>query len=147
MKIIHGQGFSENELADFRPDVYRNLTDAMATLVLQAERLCLLPSEGLVEEGDTARDPEQPWVRRLAAVSRLWEEAAIQETYRRRAEFSTTHPINVSAKYFLDMVERIAAPNYLPITEDIVRMRRSTVGVSSGLLLYMHCHHQNRCFL
>jgi len=29
------------------------------------------------------------------------------------------------------MVERIAAPNYLPITEDIVRMRRSTVGVST----------------
>ena len=32
-------------------------------------------------------------------IRRLWEEEeSIKETYRRRAEFSTTHPINVSAK-------------------------------------------------
>ena len=38
MKIIHDGGFNDDELADFKPDVYRNLTDAMAVLVTQATR-------------------------------------------------------------------------------------------------------------
>jgi len=131
MKIIHDGGFTDEELADIKPDVYRNLTDAMDILIHQAERLGLsLTMDESLEDVQVCANPEAPMSRRLTAIRRLWEEEeSIKETYRRRAEFSTTHPINVSAKYFLDAVERIGAPNYLPITEDIIRMRKSTEGV------------------
>jgi len=131
MKIIHDGGFTDEELADIKPDVYRNLTDAMTILIHQAERLGLSLKMGeSLENAKICGNPEAPISTRLAAIRRLWEyEESIKETYRRRAEFSTTHPINVSAKYFLDAAERIEAANYLPITEDIIRMRRGTEGV------------------
>jgi len=129
MQIIHDGGFSDDELASFKPDVYRNLTDAMSVLVEQVSSLGLALSAERLEDTRTFGDTSIGMTCRLAAVSRLWSEDSIQECYRRRAEYSTHNPINVSARYFLDHVDRIAMPNYLPTTEDVIRMRRGTEGV------------------
>jgi len=132
MQIIHGQGFNDTERAELIPDIHNNIFDPMVVLVEQMKEENLnIPlvdpckSEDVSLFQDTTRTMDE----RLRAVSRLWCDPGVQETFRRRGEFSTTHPINVSAKYFLDAIPRINESGYLPITEDVVRVRRNTVGV------------------
>jgi len=131
MQIIHGQGFNDEERAELIPDIQRNILEAMTVLVQQMQPNNL--NIGLREERWADRDTllsEQLSIQdRLATVGRLWEDPGVRECYDRRAEYSTNHPLNVSTKYFLDANERVADTRYLPITEDIIRVRKSTIGV------------------
>lgn len=133
MQIIHGQGFNDNERADLIPDIHKNIIDAMTVLVEQmgTENLNIrLEDESKYEDQDMFADVTNPMDERLLSVSRLWSDQGIQECFRRRSEYSTTHPLNVSSKYFLDAIEgRIIESGYLPITEDVIRVRKNTVGV------------------
>merc|ERR1711915_843410 len=79
---------------------------------------------------DKTKDQDIAMELRLAAVSRLWSDPGTKECFRRKSEYSTTHPLNVSTQYFLDAINsRINEPGYLPIHEDIIRVRKNTVGV------------------
>jgi len=131
MQIIHGRGFNDNDKVDLVPDVYDNIFDAMSVLARQIEedRLNIPVLDPRLEDIETFRNPENPVPVRLEAVRKLWSDPAIKTCYSRRSEFSTHNPINVSAKYFLDQIERISETGYLPITEDIIRVRRGTKGI------------------
>merc|ERR1712099_226753 len=106
MQIIHGRGFNDNDKVDLVPDIYDNIFDAMKVLARQIE-----------EDIEIFRNSENSVPVRLEAVRKLWSDPGIQSCYSRRSEFSTLNPINVSAKYFLDQIERISESGYLPITE------------------------------
>merc|ERR1711874_731230 len=131
MQLIHGPGFNDNDKVDLVPDVYDNIFDAMTVLARQIEedRLDIPIEAPRWEDIETFRNSENPIPVRLEAVRKLWSGPGIQSCYSRRSEFSTLNPINVSAKYFLDQIERISESGYLPITEDIIRVRRGTKGI------------------
>jgi len=133
MQIIHGQGFNDLERAELIPDIHRNILEAMEVLVLQMEECNLnirLEDDTMYKDKEMFPNKKQPTDIRLGSVSRLWSDPGVQECFRRRSEYSTTHPLNVSTQYFLDAIEdRINEPGYLPITEDIIRVRRNTIGV------------------
>jgi len=133
MQIIHGQGFNDVERAELIPDIHKNIMDAMEIMVNQLEETNLniqLEDQTKYKDVELFADPEQAMDVRLRSVSRLWSDPAVKECYRRRSEYSTNHPLNVSTQYFLDAIEdRINEPGYLPITEDIIRVRRNTIGV------------------
>jgi len=131
MQIIHGRGFNDNDKVDLVPDVYDNIFDAMRVLARQIEedRLNIPIEAPRWEDIETFRNSENPIPVRLEAVRKLWSDPAIKTCYSRRSEFSTHNPINVSAKYFLDQIARISETGYLPITEDIIRVRRGTKGI------------------
>ncbi|KAH6946372.1 hypothetical protein HPB50_013196 [Hyalomma asiaticum] len=65
---------------------------------------------------------EKPYV---DAIKQLWGDDGIQKCYDRRREYQLTD----SAKYYLTDVDRIAAPNYLPTQQDILRARVPTTGI------------------
>jgi len=115
------------------PSVYDNIFDAMQVLVLMIEedRLGITIEASLWGEVETFRNTENPIPVRLEAVRKLWSDPGIQECYSRKNEFSFQHPLNVSAKYFLEEIPRISETGYLPITEDIIRVRKSTKGIPS----------------
>merc|ERR1712154_183224 len=131
MQIIHGRGFNDNDKMELVPHVYDNIFDAMKILVMMVEEDWLnIPIAAPRWEDITAfRNSENPIKVRLEAVRKLWAESGMKECYSRRSEFSTLHPLNVSAAYFLDQIERISETGYLPITEDIVRVRKGTQGI------------------
>jgi len=66
---------------------------------------------------------------RLDAARILWSDGGIRTTFQRKGEYSTLHPLQVSTEYFMDHLDRITERSYLPITEDIVRVRKQTKGV------------------
>lgn len=61
----------------------------------------------------------------MSYIKDLWEDPGIQEAYDRRREYQLTD----SAKYYLSDVRRLAAPDYLPTEQDILRVRVPTTGI------------------
>ncbi|XP_064870849.1 guanine nucleotide-binding protein subunit alpha-12-like [Oncorhynchus nerka] len=50
------------------------------------------------------------------ALDALWRDSGIQDAYTRRSEFQ----LSESVKYFLDNLDRIGQPNYIPSLQDIL---------------------------
>jgi len=130
MQLIHGQGFNDNNRVEMIPFVHKNIFDAMEIIVGQMGQLNInLSDQSRNEDIEIFRNEENDLENRLSSVSRLWDDSGVQTCYNRRSEYSSTYPLNVSTKYFLDKIDRINVPGYLPIDDDIIRVRKSTVGV------------------
>merc|ERR1719167_1915908 len=133
MQIIHGQGFNDVDRAELIPDIHKNILDAMEILVLNMKKDMLniqLVDQSKNRDIEILGQKDLNTETRLASVSRLWDDPGVKECFRRRSEYSTKYPLNVSTKYFLDATEnRINEPNYRPILEDVIRVRKNTIGV------------------
>lgn len=141
MQLIHGQGFNDDERADLIPFVHKNIFDAMDTFISQMSSLDVSFSDPLREDDVSLIQTEgEELEKRLSAAQRLWADPAIQTIYKRRSEYSTHHPINVSTRYFLDALERINVDGYLPTTDDVIRVRKSTVGVIQYEFIVSGCN-------
>ncbi|KAF9143476.1 guanine nucleotide-binding protein subunit alpha [Mortierella sp. GBA39] len=62
----------------------------------------------------------------VPAIKALWADDGIQECYRVGSNIN----LQDSAQYFLDSVDRIAEPNYVPSDDDILQARVRTLAVS-----------------
>lgn len=60
------------------------------------------------------------------AVRGLWRDPGVREAVRRSREFQ----LNDSAVYYFNSIDRMAAPNYLPTDQDILRSRVKTTGIT-----------------
>ena len=60
------------------------------------------------------------------AIRALWKDPAIKEAVRRSREFQ----LNDSAVYYFNAIDRMAASNYLPTDQDILRSRVQTTGIT-----------------
>eukprot|EP00057_Strongylocentrotus_purpuratus_P026298 XP_011680772.1 PREDICTED: guanine nucleotide-binding protein G(s) subunit alpha [Strongylocentrotus purpuratus] len=61
----------------------------------------------------------------LSNTQRLWEDDGVQDCFSRANEFQLLD----SANYFLDKIEFIMDPDFIPSDQDIVRTRKMTTGV------------------
>uniref|UniRef100_A0A7E4WB28 G-protein alpha subunit n=1 Tax=Panagrellus redivivus TaxID=6233 RepID=A0A7E4WB28_PANRE len=134
MRILHNNGFSEEEILQQRSVVYNNTTTAMADLLrqMQVYKIAFTDPERqsdarVVLDTIKAGDQSEPFTPELAvALKRLWADPAIsKKLYERRLEFH----MHDSSKYFLDNVERIAADGYRPTEQDILLTRIKTTGI------------------
>lgn len=62
---------------------------------------------------------------RVPELKELWQDKAISRAFARRNEFD----FNDNAEYFIEHLERIAAEEYEPTEQDILRTRVKTVGI------------------
>ncbi|XP_077563301.1 G protein alpha q subunit isoform X1 [Haemaphysalis longicornis] len=131
MRIIHGNGYNDEDKKAFIKLVYQNIFMAMQSMVKAREMLKIPFSHAENQEHanlvmsvdyETVTTFERPYVE---AIKHLWADGGIQECYDRRREYQLTD----SAKYYLTDVDRIAAPNYLPTQQDILRVRVPTTGI------------------
>jgi len=60
-----------------------------------------------------------------ANVKRLWEDPGLQNTFKNRSKFQ----LNDSAEHFLNKVDELGKPTYLPTDQDIIRCRVRTTGI------------------
>ncbi|XP_055708183.1 guanine nucleotide-binding protein G(q) subunit alpha isoform X4 [Phlebotomus papatasi] len=131
MRIIHGSGYSDEDKRGFIKLVYQNIFMAMQSMIRAMDLLKIQYSvphnqdnAELIRSVDfeTVTTFEPPYVQ---AIKDLWSDAGIQECYDRRREYQLTD----SAKYYLMEIDRVAAPNYLPTEQDILRVRVPTTGI------------------
>ncbi|XP_026322422.1 guanine nucleotide-binding protein G(q) subunit alpha-like isoform X2 [Hyposmocoma kahamanoa] len=131
IRIIHGWGYSDDDKRSFIKLVYQNIFMAMQSMIhamdllnIQYEYPFNIEKAKLISSVDfeSVTTLES---RYIEAIKALWSDSGIQECYDRRREYQLTD----SAKYYLNDLERIANPYYLPNVQDILRARRPTTGV------------------
>ncbi|TRY54328.1 hypothetical protein DNTS_021304 [Danionella cerebrum] len=131
MRIIHGSGYSEEDRKGFTRLVYQNIFTsmqamirAMDTLQLNYKYLYNKINANIVREVDVEKVFlfVNPYV---DAIWSLWNDPGIQECYNRRREYQ----LSDSTKYYLNSLERIAKPFYIPTLQDVLRVRVPTTGI------------------
>ncbi|CAF1431002.1 unnamed protein product [Rotaria sp. Silwood1] len=132
MRIIHGTGYSEEDKRAFVKLVYQNIFMAMHSMIRAMDTLKIQYRDkkneqehaALVRAVDyetvTTFEPQY-----VEAIKSLWNDPGIKECYDRRREYQLTD----SAKYYLDSIDRIASPGYLPTEQDVLRVRVPTTGI------------------
>ncbi|KAK3687259.1 guanine nucleotide-binding protein alpha-3 subunit [Podospora appendiculata] len=133
MKIIHLKGYSDDELYNYRPTIFKNLIEC-AKAVINAMRqfeiepklpenraYCDFLLDFTVEPSPQAQiDPKVG-----IAVQAIWNDPAKEQLMDRQTEFYLMD----SAEYFFQEVSRIVAPEYLPNEMDVLRARTKTTGI------------------
>uniref|UniRef100_A0A915DWG3 Guanine nucleotide-binding protein subunit alpha n=1 Tax=Ditylenchus dipsaci TaxID=166011 RepID=A0A915DWG3_9BILA len=131
MRIIHGNGYSEEDKRQHIRLVYQNVFMAMQSMIRAMETLEIPYTDPTSEEKanvvraidyENISSFEEPYVTYIAD---LWQDPGIQEAYDRRREYQLTD----STKYYLNDVKRLSQPNYLPSEQDILRVRVPTTGI------------------
>ncbi|XP_037834232.1 guanine nucleotide binding protein (G protein), alpha activating activity polypeptide O, a isoform X2 [Kryptolebias marmoratus] len=144
MKIIHEDGFSGDDVKQYKPVVYSNTIQSLAAIVRAMDTLGL-------EYGDKERkadakmvcdvvsrmeDTEPYSAELLGAMMRLWADSGIQECFSRAREYQ----LNDSAQYYLDSLDRIGAADYQPTEQDILRTRVKTTGIVETHFTFKNLH-------
>merc|ERR1711997_858963 len=58
-------------------------------------------------------------------MKRLWRDRGVQHCFSRSPEYQ----LNDSAAYYLNQLDRIASPHYVPTQQDVLRTRVKTTGI------------------
>ncbi|XP_065174681.1 guanine nucleotide-binding protein subunit alpha-12-like [Sycon ciliatum] len=131
MRIIHGQGFEEQEFLEYRTIIFDNIISSAQKLVRARKALNIPWNEAvneahgnLIEAAGPVDTPEE-FVQYYAALDAVWGDDGIQRTYERRSEFH----LGDSTNYFFNNLSSIATLDYLPCKQDILCSRKSTRGV------------------
>jgi len=128
MITIYGKGFPDEERRTFEPIIYSNIVTSMQTLVTASEN----PSYGATVACKDALEYVKNMAHDTAIDSSnaghftaLWADAGILKTYDNRAKFQLTD----SADYFFGKIDEVAASDYLPSEQDVLRSRVRTTGI------------------
>lgn len=133
MKIIHGDGYSSEELEGYKPVIFGNLTSSMK-VVLSAMDTLRIPftSPDCKEHADVIQDlyKNLPTGTKLApniveAFIALWNDEGVKTCFRRAFEYQ----LNDSAPYYFENMDRLLGPNYVPDEQDVLRSRVQTTGI------------------
>ncbi|KAF8957625.1 heterotrimeric G-protein alpha subunit, GPA3-like protein [Flammula alnicola] len=140
MKIIHQSGFSDTELAEYRPAIYKNVLDSAQQVVIYMKKIgleCVEYSnrplaekilEYKLDQRENLRSENPYFPTEIAeAIHQLWKDPIIQKIM---DEHSSEFYLMDSASYFFSVVLRIGTPGYLPNETDVLRARQKSVGIS-----------------
>ncbi|XP_011440325.3 guanine nucleotide-binding protein G(s) subunit alpha [Magallana gigas] len=133
MRIIHINGFDMKERVEKICDIRKNIKESIVVL-LSAMHQLEIPFE--LAESEKSRDfilkdagnPDAHITNEFLDHSeKLWEDPGVQKCYERSHEF---HLIDC-AKYFLDKLQEIRSPAYVPSDQDILRCRSVTTSIQN----------------
>lgn len=131
MRIIHGRGYSEEDKRGFTRLVFQNIFTAMQAMI---QAMNMLQISYMFEHNKAnAKVVNEVDVEKLTtftklyvdAIKSLWSDPGIQECYHRKREYQ----LSDSAKYYLNNLDRIADPTYVPTQQDVLRVRVPTTGI------------------
>ncbi|XP_056603034.1 guanine nucleotide-binding protein G(q) subunit alpha [Triplophysa dalaica] len=131
MRIIHGSGYSEEDRRGFTRLVYQNIFTSMQGMIRAMDNLQIpykyehnKVNANIVREVDVEKVYMfvSPYIE---AIHSLWNDPGIHECYDRRREYQ----LSDSTKYYLNSLDRIADPSYVPTQQDVLRVRVPTTGI------------------
>lgn len=133
MTSIYGKGWDEKERKSFYPAICNNAINSMRTLIEQSEKLAASGEQTQMSpalEGSKQFILELPSADVLDAntgqhLKSLWADPGIQRAYLLRSRFQLID----SAGYFLDKIDTLVQPNFVPSEQDILRARVRTTGI------------------
>lgn len=133
MRIIHGQGYTEDDRKSFAKLVFQNIFQAMQALCRAMNKNNLNITYENPNNEENARmvlGVDHEVVNKLEdqytqAIGELWKDKGIEEAYDRRREYQ----LSDSASYYLNDLKRIAEPHYVPTEQDVLRARSPTTGI------------------
>ncbi|KAI9441933.1 G-protein alpha subunit [Lactarius indigo] len=135
MKIIHQNGYTPEELLAFRPLIWKNLHESAHGVVKALAKFNLEPitsanranCERILAYQLAPEDPHFFFSPDIAqAVQNLWADEIIPALM----NYSSKFYLMDSADYFFAEANRIAASNYLPSMEDVLRARAKTTAIT-----------------
>jgi len=144
MKIIHDNGFNEEDLCRFKPVIYSNTIISLVTMLRAMEKLRVTFGDSerrddakLVFQTAASGKDTAPFTPELTeAMKRLWKDAGVLRTFKRSREYQ----LNDSTKYYLDALDRLSEPNYRPTEQDILRTRVKTAGIVEIQFTFRRLH-------
>ncbi|CAD6576463.1 MAG: Guanine nucleotide-binding protein alpha-2 subunit [Tremellales sp. Tagirdzhanova-0007] len=134
MKIIHQNGYSKEELLNFRMVVQKNVVDSAQALIMAMRKLGVDPEEpnnrGYADRILEYRMSVEPMSVAsqdiLRNIESLWHDPVIPSVMDRSSEFYMMD----SATYFFANIRRVGSPDYIPDEADVLRARTKTTGIS-----------------
>lgn len=72
----------------------------------------------------------------LAVLKRLWNDPGVQACFRRSREYQ----LNDSASYYLNGLDRLGSPDYVPTEQDVLRTRVKTTGIVETHFTFKDLH-------
>uniref|UniRef100_F6RY09 G protein subunit alpha transducin 2 n=1 Tax=Ornithorhynchus anatinus TaxID=9258 RepID=F6RY09_ORNAN len=132
-RIIHQDGYTQEECLEFKSVIYGNVLQsilaiirAMSTLgidyVVSRTRFpWIMQLNNLADSIEEGTMPPEL----VDVIKKLWKDAGVQACFDRAAEYQ----LNDSASYYLNQLDRITAPEYLPNEQDVLRSRVKTTGI------------------
>ena len=134
MRILHINGFNEQEKREKIQDIRRNVRDSI-TVILKAmdeiEPPCRLDnpaneaSKAYILGLPSTTAPDEYPQELYDHVVKCWADAGVQACFQRSNEYQLID----CAKYFLDKVPEVRKPDYDPSEQDILRCRVMTTGI------------------
>lgn len=131
MRILYLHGFPDEERRQFIPAIHHNIFSSMKILAFAYFQLQIetADSEEHLEmlreyqKIDAYRTPlTADHARNIAA---LWKDPAVQAVHEARSEYFLPGCV----EYFLDSLERVSHPDFLPTPEDVLRCRVKTTTI------------------
>ena len=145
MKIIHGDGYSIDELNSFISIIHSNLLTSMVEVIKAMDKLNITlhnPSNQVcVSKIINCPTPVQYIPAEIGEKMKLlWQDDGFQKCLKHSVEYQ----LSGSAPYYFQRMDEILDPSYTPNEQDVLRSRVSTTGIvettfKSGNVLCQLC--------
>lgn len=154
MKILHQNGYTTDELLEYRPFIHKNIMDCIKQIVnaiLEIEPGLVNDDNGIVSlrdvdailEYEVNINANDTFDQAIAGkIAEIYSKPQVKEFIRYHQ--GSFYLID-SSSYFLSNLERITQPDYIPTNNDVLRTRKKTSGIydfkfqmGSGLNVQMY---------
>jgi len=129
MKILNKGGYTEKERKEFVSIVMSNTIQSLGNLLDAYAKLSMTMPDDVAAMADdfntNERGPERVSTANVGKLTALWGHASIKGIFERRSEYQ----LNDSAQYYFEQMETIAAADYVPTEQDVLRSRVRTTGI------------------
>ncbi|XP_062508564.1 guanine nucleotide-binding protein G(o) subunit alpha-like isoform X2 [Corticium candelabrum] len=133
MKIIHGDGFTKDELEGYRMTISDNLLSSMKVVLNGMGTLRIsIGNSSNKEHAERVLASLEPYYpdgimkpEVAESLRCLWSDGGVRTCVARAHEYQ----LNDSAKYFFDNMVRILSTNFTPNVDDVLRARVRTTGI------------------
>ncbi|CAG2100577.1 unnamed protein product [Medioppia subpectinata] len=132
MRIIHESGYTKDECLQYKPVVHSNTIQSLMAIIKAMAQLKIDFKDSTCHESArkfftmVGASIEGDLTLELCAVmKRLWYDSGVQMCFARSREYQ----LNDSAQYYLNSLDRIAQPTYVPTQQDVLRTRVKTTGI------------------
>jgi len=135
MKLIHLNGYTQEELLDCRPLILHNILFCLKALIFGCKKLELELGAGIVSAAQYFAEQEvltdAQLHARLKDVKEIWKDTSIQQAFARSHEFQ----LPASCVYWIENIDRLSNMACVPTVNDILRCRVVTTGISETVFI------------
>jgi len=127
MKIIHLNGFTDEDRGDYKSIICSNVIGSIRVLVEAAHSLEIPITESVIAQRILEEDYFNGQITSSITkdIKALWQDKGIRQTFAKSSDFQ----LNDSAEYYFNEIDRIGTENYIPTVQDVLRSRAKTTGI------------------